>query len=44
MFTWGWEGQAELPPGASTVTITLEPAGPDARLLDRLVAFTGRAA
>ena len=26
VLTWGWEGSAELPPGASTVTITLEPA------------------
>ena len=26
VFTWGWEGLADLPPGASTVTITLEPA------------------
>ena len=26
VFTWGWEGQAELPPGGSTVTITLEPS------------------
>ena len=26
VFTWGWEGDAALPPGASTVTITLEPA------------------
>jgi uncharacterized protein (TIGR03086 family) len=26
MFTWGWEGSADLPPGASTVIITLEPA------------------
>jgi uncharacterized protein (TIGR03086 family) len=26
VFTWGWEGDADLPPGASTVTITLEPA------------------
>jgi uncharacterized protein (TIGR03086 family) len=26
VFSWGWEGQTELPPGASTVTITLEPA------------------
>jgi uncharacterized protein (TIGR03086 family) len=26
VFTWGWEGSADLPPGASTVTITLEPA------------------
>ena len=25
VFTWGWEGLAELPPGASTVIITLEP-------------------
>ena len=31
VFTWGWEGSAELPPGASTVTITLEP---EARGLD----------
>ncbi len=27
VFTWGWDGQADLPPGASTVTITLEPSG-----------------
>src|SRR5262249_2382715 len=26
VFAWGWEGSAELPPGASTVIITLEPA------------------
>ena len=26
VFTRGWEGSAELPPGASTVIITLEPA------------------
>ena len=26
VFTWGWEGDADLPPGASTVTITLEPS------------------
>jgi uncharacterized protein (TIGR03086 family) len=26
VFTWGWEGSADVPPGASTVTITLEPA------------------
>jgi uncharacterized protein (TIGR03086 family) len=26
VFTWGWEGSADLPPGASTVSITLEPA------------------
>ena len=26
VFTWGWEGTAEMPPGASTVIITLEPA------------------
>ncbi len=25
VFTWGWEGNEEVPPGASTVTITLEP-------------------
>ena len=25
VFTWGWEGSPDLPPGASTVTITLEP-------------------
>lgn len=25
VFTWGWDGSAELPPGASTVSITLEP-------------------
>jgi uncharacterized protein (TIGR03086 family) len=26
VFTWGWEGDADLPPGGTTVTITLEPA------------------
>jgi uncharacterized protein (TIGR03086 family) len=26
VFSWGWEGSAELPPGASTVSITLEPS------------------
>ena len=26
VFTWGWEDSAELPPGASTVIITLEPS------------------
>ena len=26
VFTWGWEGSADLPPGASTVIITLEAA------------------
>jgi uncharacterized protein (TIGR03086 family) len=26
VFTWGWEGSVDLPPGASTVIITLEPA------------------
>src|SRR5260370_24316306 len=26
VFTWGWEAAADLPPGASTVTITLEPS------------------
>ena len=26
VFSWGWEGDAALPPGASTVIITLEPA------------------
>ncbi|MDI3194996.1 SRPBCC domain-containing protein [Pseudarthrobacter sp. AL07] len=25
VFTWGWESGTDLPPGASTVTITLEP-------------------
>jgi uncharacterized protein YndB with AHSA1/START domain/DNA-binding transcriptional ArsR family regulator len=26
VFTWGWEDSEDLPPGASSVTITLEPA------------------
>ncbi len=26
VYTWGWEGDDEQPPGTSTVTITLEPA------------------
>jgi uncharacterized protein (TIGR03086 family) len=35
VFTWGWEGDESLPPGASTVTITLEPV--DGGTLVRLV-------
>jgi uncharacterized protein YndB with AHSA1/START domain len=27
VFTWGWEGDPNLPPGASTVEITLTPDG-----------------
>ena len=27
VFTWGWEGSAEVPPGTSTVEITLTPDG-----------------
>jgi uncharacterized protein (TIGR03086 family) len=35
VFSWGWEGDAELPPGTSTVTITLEPTegGTNVRLV-----------
>jgi uncharacterized protein (TIGR03086 family) len=34
-FTWGWEGDADLPPGASTVTVTLTPVdgGTEVRLV-----------
>ncbi len=35
VLTWGWEGSEDLPPGASTVTITLEPS--DGGTLVRLV-------
>jgi uncharacterized protein (TIGR03086 family) len=35
VMTWGWEDAEDLPPGASTVTITLEPA--DGGTLVRLV-------
>jgi uncharacterized protein YndB with AHSA1/START domain len=27
VFTWGWEGSPAVPPGSSTVEITLEPDG-----------------
>ena len=27
VFTWGWEGNLDVPPGSSTVTITLRPSG-----------------
>jgi uncharacterized protein YndB with AHSA1/START domain len=27
VFTWGWEGDANLPPGSSTVEVTLESEG-----------------
>ena len=29
VFTWGWEGSADVPPGSTTVEITLEADGPD---------------
>lgn len=29
VFTWGWEGSTDVPPGSSTVTITLEADGDD---------------
>ncbi|MDX2381301.1 MAG: SRPBCC domain-containing protein [Acidimicrobiia bacterium] len=29
VFTWGWEGASEVPPGSSTVTITLTGDGDD---------------
>jgi uncharacterized protein YndB with AHSA1/START domain len=33
VFTWGWEGEASaLPPGSTTVVITLEPEGTGTRL------------
>ena len=32
VFTWGWESDTDLPPGASTVTITLEPEAGGTRL------------
>lgn len=32
VFTWGWEGNAELPPGSSTVEFTLTPQGSDTLL------------
>ena len=34
-FTWGWEGSDELPPGASTVEIDLQPDGDGTTLLLR---------
>jgi uncharacterized protein YndB with AHSA1/START domain len=34
VFTWGWEGDGSpVPPGSSTVEITLEPDGDDGTLL-----------
>lgn len=32
VFTWGWEGNADIPPGSTTVELTLEPDG-DATIL-----------
>ena len=29
VFTWGWEGNDEVPPGSSTVEVDLEPDGDD---------------
>jgi uncharacterized protein (TIGR03086 family) len=33
VYTFGWEGDADLPPGASTVTVTLEPAEGGTRVI-----------
>lgn len=33
VFTWGWEGHPDVPPGSSTVTIELTPQGGDATLV-----------
>ena len=34
VFTWGWEGpDSPVPPGSSTVEVTLEPVGDDGTLL-----------
>ena len=35
VYSWGWEGGEELPPGASRVEITLEEAGGGTRLVLR---------
>lgn len=32
VFTWGWEGDPEVPPGSSTVTVTLTPDGEGTRV------------
>ena len=32
VFTWGWEGNENVPPGSSTVEIDLEPEGAGTRL------------
>jgi uncharacterized protein YndB with AHSA1/START domain len=32
VFTWGWEGNPDIPPGSTTVELTLEPDG-DATIL-----------
>ena len=32
VFTWGWEGDAMVPPGSSTVEIDIEPTGRGTRL------------
>src|SRR5579863_4756336 len=26
VYTWGWEASTDVPPGSSTITVTLEPA------------------
>jgi len=32
VFTWGWLGNAEIPPGSSTVEISLKPVGDNTEL------------
>ena len=33
VMTWGWEGSGDVPPGSTTVEITLEPVGEEQTLL-----------
>lgn len=43
VFTWGWEGSAEVPPGSTTVEITLREDGDGTLLRLRHSGFPSRA-
>jgi uncharacterized protein YndB with AHSA1/START domain len=44
VFTWGWEGSTQVPPGSSTVEVTLVPDGAETVVRLRHVGLPGSAA
>ena len=44
VFTWGWEGNPEMPPGSTTVEVTLTPQGEATLVRLRHAGFPSQAA